>query len=226
MYSSACEGSEGEQPDRPGAVRQTGPVTSPGVAGHHRLLRRGLRLEYTTLAWNVVGVVVLAVAAVASSSVALASFGLDSLIEIGASVVVIWELNDTAAGRERAGLRLIGWSFFAIAVYIAGQASYLLAVGDHARASYLGIAWTAASFAVMLALAYGKAVTGAALDNPVLCTEGRVTLVDAYLAGAILVGLVLNAAAGWRWADPVAGYVIVVYGIKESRDALRQARDH
>jgi len=78
----------------------------------------------------------------------------------------------------------------------------------------------------MLALAYGKAVTGKALDNPVLRTEGRVTLVDAYLAGAVLVGLVLNAAAGWWWADPVAGYVIVFYGIKEGRGALHEARDH
>lgn len=191
-----------------------------------QLLTRGLRLEYTTLAWNVVGVVVLAIAAIAASSIALASFGLDSLIEIGASTVVIWELTNTAAGRERVALRLIGWSFFAIAAYIAAQASYLLAVGDHPHRSYLGIAWTAATFATMLALAFGKEVTGKALDNPVLRTEGRVTLVDAYLAGAVLAGLILNAAAGWWWADPAAGYVIVFYGIKEGRAALHEARGH
>jgi divalent metal cation (Fe/Co/Zn/Cd) transporter len=200
-------------------------VTVPDLTTRRQLLGRGLRLEYTTLAWNVVGVVVLAVAAVAASSIALASFGLDSLIEIGASTVVVWELTDTAASHERLALRLIGWSFFAIAAYIAMQASYLLAVGDHPHTSYLGIAWTAASFAAMLALAYGKAVTGKALDNPVLRTEGRVTLVDAYLAGAVLVGLILNATAGWWWADPAAGYVIVVYGIEEGRGALKQARE-
>jgi divalent metal cation (Fe/Co/Zn/Cd) transporter len=201
-------------------------VHSPETIDRRRLLRRGVRLEYTTLAWNVVGVVVLAVTAITASSVALASFGLDSLVEIGASAVVIWELNDTSAGRERIGLRLIGWSFFAVAAYIAAQATYLLTAGNHARPSYPGIAWTAATFAVMLALAYGKTATGRALDNPVLRTEGRVTLVDAYLAGAILAGLVGNAAAGWWWADPAAGYVIVVYGIKEGRAALRDARDH
>lgn len=201
-------------------------MTTTDETAHQRLLRRGLRLEYTTLAWNVVGVVVLAVAAIAASSVALASFGLDSLIEIGASTVVIWELTDTAAGRERLALRLIGWSFFAIAAYVAAQASYLLAAGDHPHHSYLGIAWTAASFAVMLALAYGKAVTGKALDNTVLRTEGRVTLVDAYLAGAVMLGLVLNAAAGWWWADPAAGYVIVFYGAKEGRGALQEAHQH
>jgi divalent metal cation (Fe/Co/Zn/Cd) transporter len=73
----------------------------------------------------------------------------------------------------------------------------------------------------MLALAYGKALTGRGLGNPVLTTEGRVTLVDAYLAGAVLIGLVLNAAFGWWWADPVAGFVIVFYGIREGRAAWR-----
>lgn len=205
---------------------QSGQVPLLDSSARQALARRGLALEYTTLGWNVVGVVVLAVAAIAASSVALASFGLDSLVEIGASTVVIWELTNTGADRERLALRLIGWSFFIIVAYIGVQASYLLAVGDHPHASYVGIAWTGASFVAMLALAFGKATTGKALDNPVLRTEGRVTLVDAYLAGAVLVGLVLNAAAGWWWADPAAGYVIVFYGIKEGRAALVEARSH
>jgi divalent metal cation (Fe/Co/Zn/Cd) transporter len=75
--------------------------------------------------------------------------------------------------------------------------------------------WLALTCLAMLALAYGKARTGAALGNPVLQTEARVTVVDAYLAGAVLVGLVLNALLGWWWADPLAGLVIVYYGIKE-----------
>jgi divalent metal cation (Fe/Co/Zn/Cd) transporter len=200
--------------------------SAPDSVPRQRLLRRGLRLEYVTLGWNVVGVVILSITAIAASSVALASFGLDSLIEIAASTVVVWELTDTAAGRERLALRLIGAGFFVIAAYIAVQASILLAAGDHARASYVGIAWTAVTFVAMLALAYGKTRTGRQLDNPVLRTEGRVTVVDAYLAGAVLVGLVLNAALGWWWADPAAGYVIVIYGIKEGRAAWREALAH
>ena len=76
----------------------------------------------------------------------------------------------------------------------------------------------------MLALAFGKALIGEALNNPMLRTEGRVTLVDAYLAAAVLLGLVLNAAAGLWWADPAASYVIVAYGVKEGRSALVEAR--
>jgi divalent metal cation (Fe/Co/Zn/Cd) transporter len=73
----------------------------------------------------------------------------------------------------------------------------------------------------MFALAYGKAVTGRAIENPVLTIESRVTVIDALLAGAVLIGLVLNAAAGWWWADPVAGFVIVYYGIREAQAIWR-----
>ena len=156
-------------------------VSHLGSVEKTALLRRGLVLEYVTLAWNVVGVVVLAFAAVRAGSVALAGFGLDSLIEIGASTVVVWQLTDTGAARERTAMRLIGGGFIAIAIYIAAQATYLFASGGRPAASPLGIGWTAITCAAMLALAYGKARTGAALNNPVLKTEGRVTLVDAYL---------------------------------------------
>jgi divalent metal cation (Fe/Co/Zn/Cd) transporter len=185
------------------------------------LLRRGLRLEYATLGWNVVGLAVLAATAIAARSVALAGFGLDSLIEIGASVVVVWELSGSDAARERRALRLIGVAFLTLATYLAVQASVVLAVHHHAAQSPVGIAWTGGSALVMFALAAGKARTGRALDNPVLITEGRVTFVDGLLASAVLAGLVLNATLGWWWADPLAGLVIVVYGVREGSAALR-----
>jgi divalent metal cation (Fe/Co/Zn/Cd) transporter len=183
-----------------------------------RLLRRGFVLEYVTLGWNVVGIVVLAIAAVAARSVALAGFGLDSLIEIGASAVVIWELSGTGEDRQRRGLRLIGYAFAGLAVYLLVQSTVVLAAGYHPRHSVAGIVWTAATAVAMFALAAGKARTGRALDNPVLRTEGRVTLIDGILATAVLAGLVLNAAAGWWQADPAAGYVLVYYAAREVRE--------
>lgn len=184
-------------------------------------MARGRRLEVATLAWNVAGIVVLAVAAVAARSVALAGFGLDSLIEIGASTVVLWELADVAAERRRRALHLIGGAFAALVAYLLVQSTVVLVAGDHPRRSVLGIVWTAATAAVMFALAAGKARTGAALDNPVLRAEGRVTMVDGILASAVLAGLVLNAAAGWWWADPAAGYVLVYDGGREAIGAFR-----
>jgi divalent metal cation (Fe/Co/Zn/Cd) transporter len=186
--------------------------------GRRSLLRRGFALEYATLAWNVVGIVVLAVAAIHAKSVALAGFGLDSLIEVVASLVVIWELSGVGAARQRFALRLIGAGFGALAVYLLVQSTVVLASGFHPQHSPLGIAWTAITAVAMFALAAGKAQTGAALENPVLSTEGRVTLIDGLLAVAVLLGLLLNSLVGWWWADPVAGYVLVFYALREVKE--------
>jgi divalent metal cation (Fe/Co/Zn/Cd) transporter len=180
-----------------------------------QLLRRGRILEGVTLGWNVVGVVVLGIAAVTARSVALGGFGFDSLIEIGASTVVLWELSGTGENRQRRALRLVGAAFAVLACYLAVQSTVVLVAQYHPGHSPLGIAWTALTALVMFALAAGKDRTGRQLNNPVLRTEGRVTLVDGLLATAVLAGLVLNAALGWWWADPLAGYVLLVYGAKE-----------
>jgi divalent metal cation (Fe/Co/Zn/Cd) transporter len=183
---------------------------------HAQLLRRGRMLEWMTLAWNIVGVVVLAILALTASSVALAGFGLDSLIEIGASVVVLWELSGTGEHRQRVALRLIGVAFIALALYLLVASTIALIGQHHAGQSSAGIAWTAVTAAVMFALAGGKARTGRALGNPVLSTEGKVTFIDGLLAVAVLVGLALNLAFGWWWADPVAALIIVFYAIREA----------
>ena len=167
-----------------------------------------------------VGVIVLAFAAVGARSVALAGFGLDSLIEIGASTVVLWELADVAQSRRRRAMRLIGIAFAALAIYLTIQSTVVLFVGFHPHHSPIGIIWTAVTAMVMFALAAGKAKTGAAMDNPVLRTEGRITMIDAVLATAVLAGLLLNAFLGWWWADPVTGYVLLYYAIRESRESL------
>jgi divalent metal cation (Fe/Co/Zn/Cd) transporter len=195
----------------------TGAVTSAGSSPHSVLLRRGFALEYATLAWNVAGIVVLAIAATAARSVALAGFGLDSLIEIGASTLVIWELSGSGAERQRRALRLIGSGFAGLAVYLLAQSTLVLAAGYHPRHSVPGIIWTAMTAAAMFALAAGKARTGRMLANPVLRAEGRVTMIDGILAAAVLLGLALNAGLGWWWADPAAGYVLVYYAAREVR---------
>jgi divalent metal cation (Fe/Co/Zn/Cd) transporter len=173
-----------------------------------------------TLGWNVVGVVILTFAAIAARSVALAGFGLDSVIEIGASTVVLWELADTAQSRRHRAMKLIGSAFVALSIYLAVQSTIVLAVGFRPHHSPIGIAWTGLTALIMFALATGKAKIGAALDNPVLKAEGRVTMIDGILATAVLAGLMLNSFVGWWWADPIAGYVILYYAIREARGSL------
>lgn len=187
------------------------------------LLKRGLLLEYVTLGWNVVGVVLVILAAYVAHSVALAGFGLDSFIEIFASVVVVWQLRGINLKREHQALRLIGFAFLALVFYILAQLVVTLLTRTHPATSVGGSIWIAATFIVMLLLALGKRLTGQKLHNEVLLTEGRVTLVDAYLAGAVLLGLLLNALVGWWWADPLAALVIVYYGIREAIHALQES---
>jgi divalent metal cation (Fe/Co/Zn/Cd) transporter len=195
-------------------------VAALHILDGNRLLRRGVALEWITLLWNVVGIAVLSIAAVRARSVALAGFGLDSLIEIGASTVVLWELRGNGEAGQRRALRLIGWAFLALSTYLLVLSLVVIGVGYHPRHSPLGIAWTAITAVMMFALAAGKARTGQALENPVLVTEGRVTFVDGVLATAVLLGLVLDAAVGAWWADPAAGLVIVYYGLREARAVL------
>lgn len=198
---------------------------SDSTTAQARLIRRGLLLEYTTLGWNVVGVGLVVWAAIVARSVALAGFGLDSLIEIFASLVVVWQLTGGARERERMALRLIGIAFIALVCYLIAQLVYTFLSGTHPARSVGGIIWIAATFIAMVLLALGKRRTGRQLQNAVLLTEGRVTLVDAYLAGAVLIGLALNALLGWWWADPLAALVIVYYGIREAREALHASAE-
>ncbi|MFJ9537355.1 hypothetical protein ACIRPX_08895 [Streptomyces sp. NPDC101225] len=132
--------------------------------------------------------------------------------------MVIWELSGTGEDRRRRALRLIGTGFALLALHLLVQSTWVLAAAFHPRHSPRGIGRTAGTAVVMFALARGKTGTGAALGNPVPATEGRVTLIDGLPATAVLPGLVLHAAAGWWWADPAAGYVLVLYAAREVRE--------
>ena len=203
---------------------------APSNAGTHeraRLLRRGVRLEYATLGWNVVGCLVLAAAAITVGSVALAGFGIDSLIEIVASLVVVWQLRETDdPSRTRIALYIISVAFGLLAIYIAVQSLIVLVgVSNHPGRSIPGAVWLALTVAIMLALAHGKADTGRRLDNLVLRTEARITAIDAILAGVVLIGVALNVVGGLWWTDPVAAVVLVFYSAREARHAWHEATD-
>lgn len=145
---------------------------------------------------------------------------MDSLIEIVASGVVVWQLHgDEGTDRKRRALRIIAVAFVLLAIYIGVQSAIILIAGTHPRHSTAGIVWLAATVLAMFALAAGKRDTGRRLANAVLLTESRVTIIDGALAAAVLAGVALNAAAGWWWADPLSALVILVYGLREARQA-------
>jgi divalent metal cation (Fe/Co/Zn/Cd) transporter len=184
-------------------------------ASQAALIRRGLLLEYLTIAWSVLSAVVASAAGIAAGSVALVGFALDSSIEVFAGAVVVWQLRAVTGGRDRLALRLIGVAFLLLAAYVLVQALRSLLTRARPESSVAGIALTAGSLLVMSILGIAKGRTGSKLGNPVLLTEAKVTLIDAGLSATLPAGLVLNAALGWWWADPVVALGLATLAVKE-----------
>lgn len=183
------------------------------------LERRGLRLEYLTVGWNVIEAIVAVASGLAAGSIALVGFGLDSTVEIFAACVVIWQLRGVREEREQRALRLIALSFFALAAYVVMEAARDLVTGAEAGESVVGIGLATAALIAMPLLGLAKRRTGQRLDNPTLLADSAETMLCAYLSAILLAGLVLNATLGWWWADPIAAIGIAGLAVREGREA-------
>jgi len=185
-------------------------------------LRRAFRLEYLTIGWNLLEGIVALTAGILALSVALTAFGLDSVIEVFAAFVVIRELRghaDHTDAVERRFLRLIGASFFLLALYVVIQSVYDLVGAVRPERSIPGIALTTVSASFMWWLAATKHRAGHRIDCLPLIADSRETRLCALLSVVTLAGLVLNAALGWWWADPVAGLGVAALAVREGREA-------
>ena len=199
--------------------------------GRVKLLRRGELLEAATVAWNVIEGIIAVVAGVAASSVALIGFGVDSFVETASGAIVGWRLHAELSGHadeERAEIlerrtgRIAGALLLGLAVYIVVDAGRrLFGFGPKARESTVGIVLTATALVVMPLLALAKLRTARALGSGALRTDAYETITCAWLALATLVGLILNAALGWWWADPLAALAIVPLVIREGLEGWR-----
>jgi divalent metal cation (Fe/Co/Zn/Cd) transporter len=184
-------------------------------------VRRAFRLEYATIIWNALEGIVAIVAGLSAGSVALVAFGLDSSVEVFASIVVVWELRAADRSGERPALRLIGLGYIVVAVYVAWDTVQAILSSNRPASSPIGIVFLSATVAVMLGLGVGKLRVGRELDSPTVQADGRFSLVDAALAGAVLAGLVLSAILGWWWADAVLAGLISVLALREGIEAWR-----
>jgi len=155
----------------------------------------------------------------AAGSLALVAFGLDSLIEVFASLVVLWHLRSTrTTGRDRLALRLVAGAFAVLGVYLAINAIRSLLAQDVAESSPLGIAYLAVTALVMFTLARWKKSVGGKLGSEPFLAEASLTYLDGWLATGILTALVLNWALGWWWADPLAALVLAAIAVKEAAE--------
>ena len=194
------------------------------------LLRRGLRLEYLTVGWNVAEGVIAVGVGILAGSIALIGFGVDSFVETISGGVLIWRLSAEARGTldeeaveriEHRAERLVGVAFLVLAAYVAFEAVRSLVGQKEPQASPVGIALTAVSIAVMLWLARQKRRTAQALGSRALVADAQQTYACWYLSIVTLSGLALNALLGWWWADPVAALGIAVLLVREGLEALR-----
>lgn len=200
----------------------------PVLATPHRAaaVRRGHWLTWATIGYNGLEGLLSVGAGLFAGSIALVGFGLDSFIELTASGAALWRLHrdEDATQREhaeRTSLRIIGWSFLALAAYVGVEALRSLLTRTPPQASTLGIGIAVASLVVMPLLAHAKRGVARQLESPALRAEARQTDICMYLSGLLLAGLALNALFGWWWADPVSALLMVPLIVREGRETLR-----
>jgi divalent metal cation (Fe/Co/Zn/Cd) transporter len=190
------------------------------------LLRRATRLAWFTVGWNIVEGIVAISAALIAGSQALLGFGLDSGVESLSASVVLWRLYAEQRDPERAeavehrALRLIGVAFLVLAAFVAADSIRSLVGRHEPDASIVGIVLTSLSLLVMRWLARSKRQVGIAMGSRAVEADSAQTSACVYLSAVVLVGLVLNAALGWWWADPLAALGVVVFLVREGREAL------
>lgn len=185
--------------------------------------RKGRRLEYFTLGWNLAEAVVGIAAGVIAGSIALVGFGVDSIIESFSGAILLWRLQRHKADekREQVALKFVGISFFVLAIYVAADSAKTLIQREPPHASIVGVCLAAISIVVMPLLARAKRRVAARLNSRALVADSRQTDLCAYLSGILFIGLILNALFGWWWADSTAAILMLPIITREGIQASR-----
>jgi len=189
---------------------------NPGAA----IVRRGRRLEYLTIGWNSLEAIISIGAGIVAGSIALVGFGIDSVIEVSSGAVLLWRLV-SGEHREQLALKLVGFSFLALAAYVAIDALTTLWFREAPEKSYVGIGLAILSLIVMPLLASAKRKVASSIKSQAMHADSRQTDICAYLSAILVLGLGLNALFGWWWADPLAALAMVPIIAKEGIEALR-----
>lgn len=203
-------------------MTSTAPVTTEA------LRRKAIRLEYFTVAWNVIEAAVALGAGIVASSIALVGFGLDSIIETTSGLALLWRFKQRGLDEEAAesrAVKLVGLTFFALAAYVGYEAVSDLWYRQAPEFSLPGLVLAAVSLVVMPALGISKRRLARLLNSRALAADGMETLVCAYLSATLLLGLALNGLWGLWWADPAAALAMTGFMVREGVEALRGERD-
>ncbi|APE17999.1 hypothetical protein BOH72_24780 [Mycobacterium sp. WY10] len=196
--------------------------TLPDADRQQVLARRIRLLVAATITYNIIEAAVALTEGTRASSTALIGFGLDSVVEVSSAAAVAWQFaaRDPEA-REKAALRIIGFSFFGLALYVTVESLRSLLGYGEPRHSIVGITLAAVSLIVMPVLSWTQRRTGRELGSRSAVADSKQTLLCTYLSAVLLVGLLLNTLFGWYWADPIAALVIAGVAVREGREAWR-----
>lgn len=196
------------------------------MTSQDQLRRRALGLAWLIVVWDVCEGMIAITAGVVAGSIALVGFGIDSAIEVFAAGVIIWQFRAGPGARLARALRLIAGSFLALAGYVTYKSISDLITGERPDASLVGIALNLVALALMVPVAIAQRRAGHALNNPAVTAQAQETWVSNYLSICLLVGLGLNAALNWWWADPAAALVVAAVAAKSGVEILHEAREH
>lgn len=207
-------------------------VTSGGPAGRLEDVRSGVRVEVVSFAWMLVEAAVGIGAGVAAHSVLLTAFGLDSVIELVTGGVLLWRLRAEAVGRpmaaveraERVSAWVVGVGLALLCAYVVAFAAWGLISRAASDASPLGIALAVAALGIMPVLARRKRAIADRIGSAALRGDAACSVTCAYMAATLLVGLALHALLGWEWAEGVAAFALLLWLVREAREALEGAR--
>ncbi|MGW4766933.1 cation transporter [Nocardia sp. NPDC004278] len=206
-------------PSLPSAVTVSGPSRERRAV----LARRIRWFVAATISYNVIEAIIALTEGARVSSAALLGFGLDSVIEVSSAVAVAWQFaGRDPAEREKDALRVIAFSFFALAAYVSVDSILsLLRVGGEARHSPVGIGLAAVSLAIMPVLSWAQRRAGRELGSASAVADSKQTLLCTYLSAVLLIGLAINSLLGWSWADAIAALMIAAIAGKEGINAWR-----
>ena len=186
---------------------------------HESLRRRGIRLEWATNGWNLLEVFISIALGIQAQSLALIAFGLDSVVEVFASTIVIRNLSDQSRDpgdrRIHRSLRMLSVAFWLLGGFLLPASVRGLVLASRPMNSPLGIAWLAVTAMVMFSLAWMKRITGQAMESETLVAESSMSFLDGCLSSGVLLALILNLTLGWWWTDPCAALVVAGFAVAE-----------
>lgn len=198
----------------------------------NKLYKKGLRLEYFTVGYNIIEAVVSIVFGSIANSIALVGFGLDSIVESLSGFVLIWRLRqhkkiseEEEKRIEKKAMKFVAMTFLILGLYVLFQSVKKLVFEKISDPSLPGIIIAIVSIIIMPILTLQKYKTGKQINSRALIADSKETLACFFLSVALLLGLGLNYLFGFWQADPIVGLIVVIFLFREGLEDWKESKE-